>query len=55
MLLPLASSQLVGVGPRDAWSYTVACLLLLGGAVLASYHQARRAAGVDPLRAIRYE
>lgn len=55
LLLPLAASQLVGVGPRDVVSYAAAVVLLAGAAGLASYLPARRAAGVDPIQAIRHE
>ncbi|MEZ5318985.1 MAG: ABC transporter permease [Vicinamibacterales bacterium] len=55
LLLPLASSQLIGVGPRDVVAYAAAAFVLLGGAFLASYLPARRAARVDPIRALRYE
>jgi len=55
LLFPLASSQLVGISPRDGLTYTVAAVVLLVGALVASYLPARRAAGVDPIRAIRYE
>jgi len=55
LLFPLASSQLVGISPRDGLTYTLAAVVLLVGALLASYLPARRAAGVDPIRAIRYE
>jgi predicted permease len=55
LLLPLASSQLVGVGPRDGFTYALASAVLVGTAVFASYLPARRAAGVDPIQALRYE
>jgi predicted permease len=54
-VLPLLSSQLVGTGPRDALSFGAAALLLLFGAAAASYVPARRAASVDPIRALRHE
>ena len=53
--LPLAASQLVGVGPRDAISYLGTLGVLLAGAVAAAYLPARKAAAVDPVRTLRYE
>jgi len=55
VLMPLAASQLVGVGAHDALTYATAVAVLLGGAMLASYLPARRAAAVDPIRALRHE
>jgi ABC-type antimicrobial peptide transport system permease subunit len=53
--MPLLSSQLVGVSARDGLSYVATSILLLLGAVGASYLPARHAAAVDPIRALRYE
>ncbi|HUF46203.1 MAG TPA: ABC transporter permease [Vicinamibacterales bacterium] len=55
LVLPLASSQLLGVSARDAATYAVVSTVLLAGAALASWLPARRAAGVDPVRAIRHD
>jgi putative ABC transport system permease protein len=49
------SSLLWNVRPTDAFAFMVACLILLGVGVLASYIPARRATKVDPMVALRYE
>ena len=46
------SSLLHGVGPHDPWSLATAALLLLVISACASAVPARRAAGVDPTRAL---
>jgi len=51
----LLASQLIGVGPLDPVSFAGTSLLLLAAATLACYLPARRAAGGDPLRALRCE
>ncbi len=55
IVMPLASSQLVGVGARDGLTYLIAAVCLTVGAAAASYFPARRAAQTDPLRALHYD
>jgi predicted permease len=52
---PWLRSLLFGVSPQDPTTITVACLALMTAAVLAAYLPARRAANLDPLKALRYE
>ncbi|HTQ81056.1 MAG TPA: FtsX-like permease family protein, partial [Thermoanaerobaculia bacterium] len=47
------ASLLFGVSPTDPLAFTVAALLFLVIAAIASYLPARRAAGLDPLDALR--
>jgi ABC-type antimicrobial peptide transport system permease subunit len=51
----LIQSWLFGIGRTDAATFAVVVLGMLGVALVASYIPARRAARVDPLRAIRAE
>jgi predicted permease len=48
-------SLLFGVEPLDAITFLVSGAVLLAAALLASYLPARRAAGVDPMAAVRHE
>ena len=52
---PLLGSLLYQVAPRDATVFGVTPVLLLVVAAVASYAPARRAAGLDPMRALREE
>jgi macrolide transport system ATP-binding/permease protein len=52
---PVLQSQLVGVSPRDLSVFLAVPLLLAGVSLLACYVPARRAAGVEPLTALREE
>jgi putative ABC transport system permease protein len=54
-LARLAANLLYGIGPNDAVSYCAAAAIIVLAAVLASYVPARRAALLDPSRALRYE
>jgi putative ABC transport system permease protein len=55
LLKPLIASQLFGVQPLDALTLTLASLLLVMTAMLASYVPAHRAMRVDPMVALRHE
>jgi putative ABC transport system permease protein len=46
---------LYGVKPTDLVTYSIVAIGLIGVAMLASYVPARRALGVDPITALRYE
>jgi predicted permease len=54
-LTRLLSSLLFGVTATDPLTFAAAPAILLGVAVLASWIPARRAAGIDPVRALRQE
>jgi ABC-type lipoprotein release transport system permease subunit len=51
----LIASQLFGVKPWDPWMLSGAALLLGLAALTAALVPARRAAGVDPMQALRSE
>jgi hypothetical protein len=60
LLLAYATSRLLGtllygVRPHDPWTMAGVTLVLLAGGLAASYLPARRAAGVDPMEALRSE
>ena len=55
VLTRLMKSLLFGVSPLDPLTYVSIPLVLAACAVLASYLPARRAAGVDPVEALRAE
>jgi ABC-type antimicrobial peptide transport system permease subunit len=54
-LTRLMSSLLFGIGPLDPTTYVIVSLVLVLATMLASYLPARRAAGVDPVGALRAE
>jgi putative ABC transport system permease protein len=62
MAVPLAlgaaswlRSLLFGISPQDPQTIAVACFALITAAALAAYLPARRAANLDPLKALRCE
>ena len=55
LLKPLIASQLFGVQPLDALTLSLASLLLVITAMLASYVPAHRAMRVDPMVILRHE
>ncbi|HYL78643.1 MAG TPA: ABC transporter permease [Bryobacteraceae bacterium] len=54
-LMRLMKSLLFGISPADPLTYAAVPMVLVAAAVLASYIPARRAAGVDPVEALRAE
>jgi ABC-type antimicrobial peptide transport system permease subunit len=54
-LARLLESQLFGLQARDPWTFGAAAVVLALAALLASMLPARRAAGVEPMRALREE
>ena len=54
-LTRLMKSLLFGISPLDPVTYVSIPLVLVACAVVASYLPARRAAGVDPVEALRSE
>jgi predicted permease len=55
VLTRVVKAQLYGVQANDPLSVALATLLLAAVALLAGYIRARRAAGYDPVRVLRYE
>jgi predicted permease len=51
----VVQAQLYGVAPHDPMSIALPTLVLAAVALLAGYIPARRAAGYDPVRVLRYE
>jgi ABC-type antimicrobial peptide transport system permease subunit len=51
----LVASMLYGVEPLDPVALASGVVVLVGTAVVAAYVPARRAARIDPLRALRYD
>jgi len=51
----LLRSMLYGIGPRDPLAYLGAITAVAVVAVLASLAPARKAAAIDPMRALRTE
>jgi ABC-type antimicrobial peptide transport system permease subunit len=54
-LTPVMTSLLYGVSSTDPLTFAVVILVLAIASLLSCYIPARRATGVDPLNALRYE
>jgi ABC-type antimicrobial peptide transport system permease subunit len=50
-----AASQLFGLTPADAWTWAGSIAVLVFVALLSEFLPARRASGIDPITALRYE
>jgi putative ABC transport system permease protein len=55
LLTRLLQILLFGVGARDPFTIVSACILLAAAALLASWLPAEKAAGLDPMVALRHE
>jgi ABC-type antimicrobial peptide transport system permease subunit len=55
LLTRLVKSMLYGIGPYDPLTLSAGISLLLAVALAASWIPARRAAGVEPMEALRHE
>jgi ABC-type antimicrobial peptide transport system permease subunit len=54
-LTRLVETQLFGIQPADPLTMTVAAIGIASVATLAGYFPARRATGIDPMQALRWE
>jgi len=54
-LTRLVETQLFGVKPADPWTMILAAVGIASVALLSGYAPARRATGIDPMRALRWE
>jgi len=55
LLSKLVRNQLYGIEPQDPGSIAVAVAVLAAVAILAGFIPARRAAGYDPAKVLRWE
>jgi len=55
LLSRYVASQLFGVTPTDVWTYAAAIAILFMAGAISAFVPARRASGIDPITALRYE
>lgn len=51
----IMSSMVYGIGPRDPLVLAIACVVIVLAGAIAAYLPARRAASIDPIKALRSE